>query len=575
MSNYPSFLGEEASVAQDLRGASPAAARRLVALTDDAALTRSLEELTATGIDVSVVSNAEALCDELLQSNSTVALVDSTTLQDPLEGLIDALATQFPDLRLLVAGHGAVQTQLATRIARGRVFRFVHKPASAQRLKLFVDAASRPAEPQRVSMTQTVEVLVDPQLAPARPERSRFTDGRRSPPLLAISIIAPIVIALGLYLLWPDGEPPAVDAESVAAGGTQATGPIGDLVRRADQAFAAGRYVAADGSSAAELYRDALKLDANDASARAGFDRSIDFGVRNAEQALLAERIDEAAGAVETLRLLAPANSRLAFLQSQIDKERARANQDAAQRQAFEARQVQIRASLGQMEARLARGALLDPARDNALLHFRAAEELGPGDGVVRNARDTLIAALLNAADARLESADAAGATRLIDAAASVNSSAPGLDPLRRRLEQLRSEAAAAPAPQPQDSAPATVAPEPPAPAALEPQAPTVVSAASLRRVRSADPVYPQRALAQLVSGWVDLEFTVATDGSVQDIVVVAAEPAGTFDAAAIAAVRRWRYAPVVFNGAPVEQRARQRVRFNARDKEPSRQGSR
>ena len=171
MSNYPSFLGEEASVAQDLRGASPAAARRLVALTDDAALTRSLEELTATGIDVSVVSNAEALCDELLQSNSTVALVDSTTVQDPLEGLIDALATQFPDLRLLVAGHGAVQTQLATRIARGRVFRFVHKPASAQRLKLFVDAASRPAEPQRVSMTQTVEVLVDPQLAPARPER--------------------------------------------------------------------------------------------------------------------------------------------------------------------------------------------------------------------------------------------------------------------------------------------------------------------------------------------------------------------------------------------------------------------
>ena len=85
-----------------------------------------------------------------------------------------------------------------------------------------------------------------------------------------------------------------------------------------------------------------------------GFDRSIDFGVRNAEQALLAERLDEAAGAVETLRLLAPANSRLAFLQSQIDKERARANQDAAQRQAFEARQVQIRASLGQMEARLA-----------------------------------------------------------------------------------------------------------------------------------------------------------------------------------------------------------------------------
>ena len=193
----------------------------------------------------------------------------------------------------------------------------------------------------------------------------------------------------------------------------------------------------------------------------------------------------------------------------------------------------------------------------------------------MRNARDTLIAALLNAADARLESADAAGATRLIDAAASVNSSAPGLDPLRRRLEQLRSRSRRGACAATAGFRTGDCAPEPPAPAALEPQAPTVVSAASLRRVRSADPVYPQRALAQLVSGWVDLEFTVATDGSVQDIVVVAAEPAGTFDAAAIAAVRRWRYAPVVLNGAPVEQRARQRVRFNARDKEPSRQGSR
>ena len=62
-------------------------------------------------------------------------------------------------------------------------------------------------------------------------------------------------------------------------------------------------------------------------------------------------------------------------------------------------------------------------------------------------------------------------------------------------------------------------------------------------------PPRPQRALEQLVSGWVEMEFTVARDGSVQDIVVTNSEPRRTFDSAALAAMRRYRYQPVVRNG--------------------------
>ncbi|MBV9346215.1 MAG: energy transducer TonB [Gammaproteobacteria bacterium] len=43
---------------------------------------------------------------------------------------------------------------------------------------------------------------------------------------------------------------------------------------------------------------------------------------------------------------------------------------------------------------------------------------------------------------------------------------------------------------------------------------------------------------------------------------VVAAEPAGVFESAAIDAVRRWRYEPVRRDGASVAQPARLRVRF-------------
>ena len=73
---------------------------------------------------------------------------------------------------------------------------------------------------------------------------------------------------------------------------------------------------------------------------------------------------------------------------------------------------------------------------------------------------------------------------------------------------------------------------------------------------------YPARARERGTEGWVDLEFTVAKDGTTRDAVVTAAEPAGIFDRAALDAVKRWRYEPRVVNGAVVEQRVETRLRF-------------
>jgi protein TonB len=87
--------------------------------------------------------------------------------------------------------------------------------------------------------------------------------------------------------------------------------------------------------------------------------------------------------------------------------------------------------------------------------------------------------------------------------------------------------------------------------------------AANLKRLRSPPPDYPQGAIAQRVSGSVTLEYTVDTRGEPRDIHVVEATPPGVFDQAAINAVKRWRYAPMVVDGAAVEVPAvRTRVRF-------------
>ena len=117
MSNRPFSLGEEASVAQDLRGTSPAAPRRLVALTTDDALAQSLADLARSGVDISVVPDAEVLSQELLQSTLSIALIDAGTAGSMLEGLVDALATQFPDLRLLLPATAPNRTSLP-RVSR-------------------------------------------------------------------------------------------------------------------------------------------------------------------------------------------------------------------------------------------------------------------------------------------------------------------------------------------------------------------------------------------------------------------------------------------------------------------------
>jgi len=126
------------------------------------------------------------------------------------------------------------------------------------------------------------------------------------------------------------------------------------------------------------------------------------------------------------------------------------------------------------------------------------------------------------------------------------------------------SEIASIPAPAAAPKLPAAAAPEAQAPAAqaAPAHANDIVSAATLERLRYVAPEYPARARAAGTTGWVDLAFDVETDGSVTHVTVLGADPKETFDAAAVAALRRWRYQPAEKDGHPIVQRAQLRIRF-------------
>lgn len=78
----------------------------------------------------------------------------------------------------------------------------------------------------------------------------------------------------------------------------------------------------------------------------------------------------------------------------------------------------------------------------------------------------------------------------------------------------------------------------PAGPAAAAPAAPFLTSAPT----RQVQPLYPYFARAKGIEGHVLLEFTVDASGNVQDIEILAAEPRGVFEKAALDAVRRWHF---------------------------------
>lgn len=65
-------------------------------------------------------------------------------------------------------------------------------------------------------------------------------------------------------------------------------------------------------------------------------------------------------------------------------------------------------------------------------------------------------------------------------------------------------------------------------------------------------PVYPARALARGIEGYVDMSFTVTTTGTVKDP-IVDFSTSGLFNRAAERAVLKFKYKPRVVDGVPVE----------------------
>ncbi len=83
------------------------------------------------------------------------------------------------------------------------------------------------------------------------------------------------------------------------------------------------------------------------------------------------------------------------------------------------------------------------------------------------------------------------------------------------------------------------------------------------RPVHKVSAEYPPRARAKGVTGTVKMSILIGTDGAVERVKVLSAEPPGVFDDSAVQAAKMWKFAPATYKGERVKVWATVPFHFN------------
>jgi TonB family protein len=378
------------------------------------------------------VAAATDLATQLANGRAGATLIDSASVDEPIDAFAARLKQQFPDLVLVVAGGPEDQMRLSKLITDNVVYRFLHRPVSEQRIRLFLEAAlrrhdSEHAEQSSGSATSAAPAAVAK--APANKLPIAWLAGGAALTILAIA---------GIWFASRSQSPPTPTATTTAPR-DDAAGKITDLLVKADAAFARGALVAPRGDSAADHYRAALALAPGDARAQSGLEKVVGKLLSDAETALLAESIDTAESNVAAALGLDPSSTRAAFLAVQVRKERERGALARARENArATAGREQFQAFLRQANQRLRSGNLIEPAEDNARFYLEAARGLAPDDPAVARFSRSLQNAMLEQARAAAARGNASETELWIANADEAGASRTALADIRRSLQSTQ-----------------------------------------------------------------------------------------------------------------------------------------
>ncbi len=314
--------------------------------------------------------------------------------------------------------------------------------------------------------------------------------------------------------LGDTGEIEEVRAELNRARSAQ---QVGGVLGKANARLQEGNLLSPPNDNARYYYELLLASDPTNTAARQGLDAVASKVVLQARTEIDAGNLDAAANLLGQAREIDPASNELDATAAALSGAR-----DAIAARIRQAEEERLRIQAANRQA----------AADKAAAEQAAAEQAAAEQAAAEQAAAEQAAAKQAAAEQAAAAKPGPGVASSEPAGASETASRPV----------------------------AQQATPKPTPVAVRNQSP--ISVSSLSRTRYVAPKYPRTAQRRNLSGWVDVVFTVAMDGSVKDLEVRKADPEGVFDGAALRAVEKWEFEPVIENGVLVEKRAGVRMMF-------------
>jgi TonB family protein len=621
-----------------------------------------IEAVAGDRYAVTAVSEWATLIELVESGQCRIMLLDTDSLRGKFESRVAQLQAASSQSVIMIAAEREKAASLMELLWQHRIHRLVIKPLGKGETRILMESA----------VVRYRQLRDDPLHVPDAPDDQRSPAARwaakvrpKNFQLLATyaSLAVAVTLFIGLGVVWygdPIGDAVVVDVPGSAVITPEPVievSPqdnfISEQLTLAHQAMLDGRVATPAGESALDYFSAIVTVDATHDEATAQLEDIFSLLFGQAESALLENSIGRATISLDHVRRVQPENSRLEFLDRQIERARLQSldQTELAELEVPSALPVvaalpslsELASLLTVAEIRLQNGQLIVPAGDSALDYLRRAEVLLPGDPNVVETRTVLAEAisvtvrasidsdalldaeqriaiardlgaenepllqleaelaalraatalqlalaeqaslLANAAE-RLQqeqylSPDEDSAFYYLTALRSLDAEYPGLAESWQSLgDGVAANAAAAVGAGEWESAQTWLAglarmDGDPAIVAtlsrnleearrqeqylLEPAAPS-----EMTLIASEPLEYPEEALESAIQGTVDLEFVVDLQGNVGAVSVVAAEPTGVFEQAAIQFVSSYQYEPFVLDQRAYERILGLRVRF-------------
>jgi len=315
--------------------------------------------------------------------------------------------------------------------------------------------------------------------------------------------------------------PPAASANAAAPGAADGPTELDSVLSLAAARLRRGQLLRPAGDSAVAYLERAARLDAANPGV-AALRADLTAALLEAARLVAASDVAAATTLVTEARRLGGQSASVAALERELGATREREGQQFAERLATARERVQG-------------GALFAPPSDSAFDYLSRLQADAP---------------------------ELAGLAEAWEAFRQAGAAAIRTDIANREWARADTELAALAQAPGGESAAAPLAAELAARRLQETYLADAAAPSELTLLQSVPVIYPNDALQLGITGWVEVDLIVDREGRPRDLSVIDASPRGRFDAAALAAVQQYRYAPFERDGRVYERRLQFRLRF-------------